>query len=136
MKQIKKLKRLALVALLSLFSSSLLAQKIEFETIEINYGNVAGGVKKKNEFLVFTGPTPLTINSGISLKKDNGDYKGKLTLIGKDRKGKRLSIMTDITYSARRYRNTSRVDIKLEQDNEIYIKKIMKLKKLYLFMKE
>ncbi|MBK7958013.1 MAG: hypothetical protein IPK03_07715 [Bacteroidetes bacterium] len=125
MKQIKKLKRISVIALISLFTTNLFAQKIQFETIEINYGNVVGGVKKKNEFLVFTGPTPLTINSGISLNKDNGDYKGKLTLIGNDRKGKRLSIMTDITYSATRYRNTSKVDIKPEQDNEIYINEIM-----------
>ena len=125
MKQIKKIKRLAVVALISLFTSNLFAQKIEFETIEINYGNIAGGVKKKNEFLVFTGPTPLTIHSGISLNKNNGDYKGKLTLIGKDRKGKRLSIMTDLTYSASGYRNTSKLDIKPEQDNEIYINEIM-----------
>lgn len=59
------LNRTVLALILSFFSISLFAQKIQFETLEINYGNIVKGA----DGVRFKQKSKLYIESQINIKK-------------------------------------------------------------------
>lgn len=121
MKQLFTFRKLLAIILLMASSSSLFAQKVEFETLEINYGDIAkgsNGVLIRNGSLVFTETTVLNIETIFKLKKDDDGYTAKITLKGKDHKGNSYQRAIDVAplYKTESVKRSLKIDVEKGYD--------------------
>ena len=113
-----------LIAAIMIFSAKLSAQKIEFETLEINYGDIVKGANGVREFK-FNQSTGVAITSTIKIKNEkNSDYYGKITFSGADSKGNKYSAAYDFTFKTGETNYKGEISIKSSKENPVFISEV------------
>ena len=103
---------------LLLMLNAAMAQKVEFETLEINYGNIAKGANGVR----FLRKTQIGIASSIVLSKETKEpIDVVITLTGKDQKGNKYSISTDVAPLYKTERIERYLTIDASEQNNIFI---------------
>lgn len=103
------------------------AQKVEFETVEINYIDIirnAKGIKLRGNFLVFDNNNTLSISNEMKVQKVEGDLNVSVTLIGEDVKGNKFSKSVEYIYSKKGENKGGNLEIKGSSKEPIFISTI------------
>lgn len=102
-----------------------MAQKIEFETVEINYGDIAPG---ENGVRVFKNKLQVTKTSklgiGLTVKGGNNEIMLKVSLNGTDAKGNKYNGSYDAAFIAGETNYQGKIEVKVEKGNPISIKEV------------
>lgn len=101
-------------------STQLTAQKVEFETIEINYGDIAPGPSGYRS-LYFKENTNVSINTIASVKSDKKEFTGTVTFSGRDLKGNTYSSKYDFGFIGGETNYKGSISIKASKENPVYI---------------
>ncbi|MBL7811859.1 MAG: hypothetical protein JNL57_06510 [Bacteroidetes bacterium] len=98
--------------------SEAFAQKVEFETLEINYGDIAKGANGVRFFR----KAQIGIVSSVVLSKETKEpVKVIITLTGTDQKGKKYAVSTDVASLYKTEKIQRYLTIEASEDNNIFI---------------
>lgn len=109
-----------LVAACSIASTQLSAQKVEFETIEINYGDISVGPSGYKS-LRFMESTSVSVSGSMGIQNDKKEYTGKVTFSGLDQKGNAYSSGYEFTLANGNTDYKGKISIKASKENPVYI---------------
>lgn len=105
--------------------NGVMGQKVEFETVEINYGDIAPG---SNGVRVFKGKLQVTETStlgvGFTIKGGNSEIVLNVTLNGTDAKGRKYKGSFDAAFVAGETNYKGKIEVKVEKGNPISMEEV------------